>query len=148
MAEHKNFLWRILEYLESLLRKDHWWAEFWAGLFLLLWGIAVHITDKDAGAAQAYEFFLRRASISTSLQIPREMLAKVSVTIGGLQLISLIFGTFYFRILTAFFNCWFCFFITCGMFLLQDISPTIAATFIFVLIDAFALVKLAKLSDG
>lgn len=131
-----NLFRTLASRLSNLIRREHWFAEFWSGTVAVLWAIWNATAGTDLHTSLPYELITRLLSAGT--------LESIAVVVGLSQLYFLLYGPWIGRAVSAFVSCWF-YSLFLVSFLAAD-TPQPGTVFVlgWVGVNVFAVVRLTN----
>jgi hypothetical protein len=125
---------QILHYIFNLIRRGHWWAEFWSALVAIGWGSASFVMNAEVRP-------IASNGVITSI-MPGAAIELFALFVGAAQFITLVLDLRWPRAASAFFAGWFYGFIALGACASVGFYPNIIPFAGFVGINMFAVGRL------
>ncbi len=117
----------------ALLRREHWWAEFWSGVVAVIWGTWNLVYPSTPISLPSY--------VNIYSVQPAAFWEVVAVVFGMVQLITLVYDHRWPRALSALLSSWFYSCISIGFLLATPVPIGWAFCAGWVGVNAFAIVR-------
>lgn len=123
----------FIGFFRTLLRREHWWAEFYSALVVMLWAIQNWMLPQDLSAVSSFKFIV---SVG-----PDRFWEGAAISVGLIQLSALMCDWRMARLCAAFFTCWFYCFLQFGIMQANHESQLLPFIAGYVGINLFAIIR-------
>jgi hypothetical protein len=137
MPRALRLLDRVIQHLRQRFRREPWWAELWAAVAAILWGLWVLVAGSDLSHADAYRIILGFAG--------EPVWIATALTLGALHIVTVLSDRIGARRLICGVAAWWWSVLLISMFLVVPRNQGLALYLVMAGINMVSMVRLPRM---